>query len=233
MIPFLKSVAKAYSSRYSDLSEFCFLFPNKRSSIFFIKYLHELNKDRMLLSPEVKTQVEFVGDLSGRVVASRLDLIFLLYESYREMLGFGIADPEGVEFDSFRSWGETVLSDFSEADQYLVDVESLFKNVKDYREITSNFLTEEQKNVLAEYFGRTDFGDTDGFWKNFDGEENELSEVKRKFLYLWRIMFPLYESLNKKLESLGLATTGGMYKKGVERLRKRVLELCPIKRLWW
>lgn len=231
MIPFLKSIAKAYSSRYSDLSEFCFLFPNKRSSTFFIKYLQELNKDRIILSPEVKTQVEFVGDLAGRVVASRLDLIFLLYESYRELLGVSEEDPEGVEFDSFRGWGETVLSDFSEADQYLVDVESLFKNVKDFREITSNFLTEEQKNVLSEYFGRSDFGDTTGFWKNFDGEEDDLSEVKKKFLHLWRVMYPLYQSLCDKLDSAGLATTGGMYRKGVERLKEEGTGIIPYKKV--
>ena len=39
MLPFLKSVACAYAGRYADLSEFCFLFPNKRSGTFFLKYL--------------------------------------------------------------------------------------------------------------------------------------------------------------------------------------------------
>lgn len=35
MQPFLEAVARAYSSHYADLSDFCFIFPNKRSGTFF------------------------------------------------------------------------------------------------------------------------------------------------------------------------------------------------------
>ena len=110
------------------------------------------------------------------------------------MLGLPAWDcaDEGLEsdFDSFRTWGETVLSDFSEVDQYMADPDEIFKNVKDYREIATTFLTEEQRKVMAEYFGRNDTGDPSKFWKNFDGGDGDLSEVKRRFLYLWRIMAP-------------------------------------------
>ena len=81
------------------------------------------------------------------------------------------------------------------------------QNVKDYREIASNFLTEEQRRVMSEYFGREDFGDSSAFGKNFDGDEDGMSEVKKRFLHLWRIMAPLYRSLEAKLEQRGLATS--------------------------
>lgn len=232
MIPFLKSVAKAYSSRYGDLSEFCFLFPNKRSGTFFLKYLGEQAADDCpIIAPEVRTISDFVADLSGRVVASRLDLIFLLYECYREELGLDDSDDD-VAFDSFRTWGETVLSDFNEVDLYLADPEEVFKNVKDYRDIASNFLTEEQKMVMTEYFGHTDFGDTSKFWKSFDtGSSGKLSGVKTKFQYLWRILAPLYRRLSKKLEERGLSTSGGVYRIALEKLREQGREVLPWKHM--
>lgn len=233
MIPFLKSIAQAYACRFSDLSEFCFLFPNKRSGTFFLKYLSEECGCRLMLAPEIKTISEFVCDLSGLVPASRLDLIFLLYESYLELLGAD-ADgdgPAGVDFDSFRSWGETVLSDFREVDLYLCDPGEIFKNVKDFREIASNFLTEEQRMVMSEYFGREDTGDVSGFWKHFDGDEENLSMVRRKFLHLWRIMAPLYRLLNEKLDSKGLATPGGVYRRALGKLAEEGRGILPYRKV--
>lgn len=234
MIPFLKSIAKAYAARYPDLSEVCFLFPNKRSGTFFLKYLKEECGREVALAPEIKTITRFVEELSDRTVASRLDLIFLLYQCYREMRGLPLSvdDPESAaDFDNFCGWGETVLSDFSEIDRYLADADAVFKNVKDYREISSNFLTEEQRRVMAEYFGRTDTGDPTGFWRNFDEDEDSLSEVKRRFLYLWRSMSPLYDSLKYKLGGMGLSTTGGAYRLAVERLREEGRPLLPFKKM--
>lgn len=228
----MKSVASAYMSRYGDLTEFCFLFPNKRSGTFFLKYLKEECGRRVVVAPEVKSIAEFVSDICGRAVASRLDLIFMLYESYRDILGIsGNEDPEGVGFDSFRAWGETVLSDFNEVDQYLVDPGEIFKNVKDFREISSNFLTEEQRRVMEEYFGRTDMGDPNVFWRNFDVEDGELSDVKKKFLHLWRIMAPLYDGLNRRLEEKGMTTTGGSYRLALGRLREKGREALPYKKV--
>lgn len=234
MIPFLKAVAKAYSSRYSDLSEFCFLFPNKRSGTFFLKYLKEESGFHTILAPEIKTITEFVADLSERVVASRLDLIFSLYECYCELRNISHSeDPQkGAEdFEQFRSWGETVLSDFNEVDQYLADVESVFKNVKDFREISTNFLTEDQRSVMNEYFGRSETGDPSKFWRNFDKEEDQLSEVKRSFLYLWRSLLPLYNALNEKLASRGLITPGGAYRLAVENLKEKGRDMLPYKKI--
>ena len=234
MIPFLKSVAKAYATRYSDLSQFCFLFPNKRSGTFFLKYLKEEAQQRMVLSPDVTTITDFVAHLSGRVVAGRLDQLFTLYDAYCRLSGIDPhreSETDGIDFDSFRGWGETVLADFSEADQYMVNTEELFKNVKDYREISSNFLTEEQKRVLAEYFGRTDTGDTTRFWKNFDNEDESLSTAKRRFLHLWRIMQPLYESFSEMLASKGLSTAGASYRQAVDKLKKAGREALPYKKV--
>ncbi len=234
MIPFLHSVAKAYASRYPDLSEVLFLFPNKRSGTFFLKYLKEELKSHASIAPEVKTISEFVGELSQRVAASRIDLLFMLYRCYRRLLGLPEQEEgseETVNFDSFLGWGEAVLGDFNEVDLYLADPQEVFKNVKDYREISSTFLTEEQRRVMQEYFGRTDPGDPTRFWNNFEDEEH-LSEAKKRFLHLWRAMAPLYNDLNAELKEAGLAYTGVMYREAARRLSEEdIKELLPYKKV--
>lgn len=234
MLPFLKAIAKAYASRYKDLSEICFLFPNKRSATFFLKYLKEEYSRHALLSPEVKTITELIGDISGLVEASRLDMLFILYECYREISGLSKNDSaidDGLNFDSFINWGETVLSDFNEVDLYLVDTEEIFKNVKDFREISSTFLTAEQRKVMEEYFGHTDYGDPERFWQNFDKEEDQLSPTKKKFLHLWRIMSPLYDRFKGRLEEEGLTNPGGLYKASVERIKEKGRSVLPYKKI--
>ena len=233
MIPFLKSIGKAYLSRYKDLSEFCFVFPNKRGGTFFMKYLREECTRRPVVAPEVMTITDFVGMLSGHVVASRLDMLFLLYESYREVKGLpagGEGDALADDFDSFRGWGETVLADFSEVDQCLVPYAEIFKNVKDFREITSNFLNEEQRKIMSEYFGHTDYGDPTSFWKNFS-DESDISELKGRFLRLWQILSPLYENFSAKLRERGLATTGGSYRLAAETLMELGRDALPYKKV--
>lgn len=217
MIPFLKSVARAYARRYDDLSGFCFLFPNKRSGTFFLKYLREEAGGKAMLMPDIQAVSDFVARLSGRVVASRLDQLFMLYACYCRLLGVEADDEEGVRFDEFRTWGETVLSDFSDVDMQLVDPHEIFKNVKDFREIASNFLSPEQREVLEEYFGHYEPEPGEGLWKMFEDEDN-LTGAKRRFLHLWRVLAPLYESLTADLEARGLTTQGGAYRGALARI---------------
>jgi len=193
-----------------------------------MKYVKEECGGRPFLAPEIKAISEFVAELSGKVAASRLDQLFILFQTYRSIIGnCGDDNADGIEFDSFRTWGETVISDFNEVDLYLVDADEIFKNVKDYREIASNFLTEEQKRVMQEYFGRSDYGDPSSFWKNFDDEDKALSNVKRKFLHLWRIMAPLYHGLHERLTDMGLSTNGGIYREALSRLKDKGRDIIP------
>lgn len=226
MKPFLKSIAQAYLDHYDDLSEFCFLFPNKRSGTFFLKYLREESKQRTIISPQITDITEFVTRLSGRVVAPRIEQLFILYNSYLEILNSKRSDDKelSIDFESFRNWGEMVLSDFNLIDQYLVDPNEIFKNVKDYREIATDFLTEEQKEVMAEYFGHYEPEDTSRFWKNFEDVDN-LSPLKIKFLNLWQVLEPLYEIYNSNLEKKGYASPGSIYRLAYDYLKAESQEL--------
>lgn len=217
-LPFLASIAKAYASRNIDLSRHLFLFPSRRASTFFLKNLISQLQGRVAVLPRVMTMTDFVENVSGRVVAGRIQLLFILYQAYCSLLR-----EEGVksipEFDAFRRWGETAVSDFNEVDMQDVNPDDIFKNVKDLKEISSNFLTEEQLKVMEEFFGQAYDPEevATEFWKNFnDSEDNELHS---KFRLLWQVMAPLYHAFDEALENSGLITSGGAY-----RLASHILE---------
>ena len=73
MIPFLKQVADHYY-KTSGVEGRCFIFPNRRSMVFFKKYLTEAvasASDRPVIMPEMLTVSEFFGKVSPVSVADR------------------------------------------------------------------------------------------------------------------------------------------------------------------
>lgn len=232
---FLDTVAGAYAEKYNDLSDFCFVFPNKRAGRFFQEALSRRISSDAILGPEVTSIPDFVEALSGLETASRIEMLFRLYNIYKEKkesLHLKSKDNDLLEFDSFRNWGEILLSDFSEVDQYNVDADELFKNVSDFREISSNFLTDEQLEVLEKYFGYSpSTGDVTRFWKNFSNGKDGLSDIKTSFLYLWQAMGPLYHALNEELEAEGLATPGRVYRRALEKVKEQGRGIVPYKKI--
>lgn len=201
---FLGALAKAYTSRYDDLSEFCFIFPNRRSGTFFLKYLREMLPDRTILAPETMPMGEFMSRVSGHEVAPRVTQLMQLYLAYRDLRKLN-RDMDGdeniVDFDEFLPWGEVVLSDISEVDMYDVNAHDIFKNVEDYRKLQTDPLTDEQKELVSRFFGFTPLkSDSDRFWVSF--EEGGKSRVKDKFLELWQLLPELYDNVRARLETL-------------------------------
>lgn len=248
MIPFLKAVARAYVTRYEDLSNFCFVFPNKRSGTFFLKYLRSAKKNGGI-APEIMTITDFVARVGDCVVDNRISSLFTLYHCYCALL----PAKSRPDFDSFRTWGETVLSDFNEVGMNCADPEALFKNLKDHREISTDFLTDDQRRIMEEYFGVTPYKkDEERFWNHFntgkekqpDTESSEIREMpedadpkgdgekaasgqkgkiplRKRFLKLWETLWPLYQSFHKALEGKGLVSSSGAYRAALATLEEK------------
>lgn len=241
MKKFLEAVAEGYAAKIMKNPEvpaysYVFVFPNKRAGTFFLKYFRSAmsgyDAELTSLSPKVTTITEFTENLSGRIVESRVNLLFLLYRCYCSLLApASEGAAEGlpadavkaqealIGFDSFRRWGETALSDFNEVDMHLGEPEELFKNVSDFRRLTSTFLTEEQRRVIEEYFGYSARSyEDDKFWVDFGDEleeetsEGMRSENRRKFVRLWKILHPLYVKFNEEMARRGIATSGLSYR---------------------
>ena len=230
MEPLLNTLAREYSRRYKDLKNICFLFPNKRCGIFLKKYFAEngVHTDDL---PHLLTISEFVSQISKKIEADRIIQLFSLYKTYIEILGKESGDETTVPFDTFKSWGETVISDFNTVDLNLGNVNEIFKNVKDYRELTSNFLTEDQKEVMLEYFGVEPGDEGERFWKNFENP-GDKEGLKNKFLNLWQILAPLHDKFIERLEKEGLGTTiGNIYRKAAEKIKEKGNDVLPYKKI--
>ncbi|MDE5814396.1 MAG: hypothetical protein K2H72_08925, partial [Muribaculaceae bacterium] len=221
--PFLQSIARAYAASGRDLSSFLFVFPSRRACTFFLKNLTNELKGRVAMLPEVTTMAQFVEKASGRVVAGRIELLFILYQAYVRLQKESGVD-EIQEFDRFRRWGETALSDFNEVDMQDIDPDEIFKNVKDLKEISSNFLTEEQLKVMEEFFGQAYDPEATarGFWKDFNDKKD--NELHRRFLPIWQTMGPLYHAFHEELEHCGLTSSGGAYRIAADRLGDAIPE---------
>lgn len=230
MEPILKTVAQAYTERYGSLKKFCFVFPNKRCGIFFEKFLKEFGLKPGNF-PEVLDISRFMVKVSGKKEAGRIEQLFTLYNCYTELLkSHGENDKNPVEFEEFRSWGEIVISDFNTVDFSMANPSEIFKNVKDIREISSNYLTDDQKDVMREYFGVEDFDNSEKFWKTFE-DPTKLTDLKKSFLNLWQVMGELHERFIKSMKKRGVLSPGAIYKTAAEKIKEKGKSALRYKKL--
>ncbi len=224
MKPFLRQVAEAYlANERENMMDYCFVFPNKRSGVFFRHYLTTGSAGMPLILPAISTISEMTASLTPYALAPRLDRLFTLYNEYSRLSG-DIAD-----FDRFMFWGEMILNDFNDVDLYLVDPSRLFVNLKRYREISSSFLTPEQEEILERYWGaQFERQSPEEFWKHL--HNGTSTPLEGKFLKLWEVLDPLYHNFRDALLARGLATEGMMAREAVGRLRSLTNDRLPFRR---
>lgn len=224
MQPFLKTIARAYAERYADLSHFCFVFPGRRSGTFFIKHLNDFSRQEMV-APQTVTISDFAYSVSGLLEDSRIDLLFLLYDCYvkvwRELHGAG---AEVMTIDRFRSFGEMIISDFNDIDMHLADADAIYQNLSDLDNIATDYLTDEQKEVMTKYFGiDVSKPQSEHFWKKFDyhssrDDDRRETEIRDKFLTFREALAAIYHRFREALRREGLSYSGMAYRTAFERL---------------
>ena len=208
MTPFLKQVAEHYLSM-GDIGSRCFIFPNRRSMVFFKKYLGE-SLTGPVITPRMMTVNDLFFTVSGKNQADRVTLLLELYECYRKL------NIKAESLDEFIFWGDILLADFNDVDKYLVDPARLFANISDLKNIqdTFSYLTQTQRTAIEGFLSH--FSNTSGrLTVNLDSED---PNVKERFLMIWNILLRLYEDFNSALESKGIAYEGMVYRSLAERL---------------
>jgi len=194
MMMFLDALAKYVVDNESDsLSEHCFVFPNRRSGLFFKRSLLKYSES-VQWAPRIKTISEFMAEMADTPVSDPLDLLFLLYEIYEELSG----SPES--FDEFYRWGEMIIHDFDTLDKYMVKPDVVFTNIRELKEIDEKFggLEKEQVEFIRK------------FWTSF--HQGGDSEEKNIFLLTWNLLPKLYHGLNDALNQLEEGYEGRIYR---------------------
>lgn len=200
MDAFLKSVAQYLHRNYkSEIQDLCLLFPNRRASVFFNRYLSGLI-DKPIWLPHIRTITDIMKEFSGYQPGDQLGLVFDLYQVYKK------ERKTEETFDEFYHWGEMFLNDFDDIDKYLVDPKQLFQNLSDLKEIEHQFtLPEEQIKVIRE------------FWTNI--KLHETSHLKDDFVSVWMVLNDIYNGYHNLLHSKGIAYEGMMYRRAVDKIR--------------
>ena len=131
MKPFLYQVASLFYSEYgAEVSRLAFVFPNRRTGLFFQKYLSEVS-EKPLFSPTILTINDLFVQLSGKQAADRISMLFKLYDIYLRHSG------SSETFDEFLYWGEMLLNDFDDIDKYMADARMLFSRIPEPTECLS------------------------------------------------------------------------------------------------
>ena len=204
MEPFLQQVAAHYFQG-GDISRTCFLFPNRRSLVFFKKYLATLVQRSgtgvPLMVPPLYTINDFFYRLSHAEVTDKLTLLLELYGVYKKL------NPQAEPLDEFGFWGDVMLSDFDDIDKYLVNAQGLLQNVQEIKALQDNldYLTENQQLAI------------DHFLSHF--RDGKVSAVKSKFLKIWNLLYPIYRDFNEVLSQKHMAYEGKVYRALAGRLQ--------------
>ena len=201
--PFLKQLASWLLHRAgSDMYNFHVVFPNKRACIFFRHYLSELT-NKTMWAPQLHDINSFISSFSALKTSSSYDQLFDIHRIYSSILSEASFQPEPV--DRFYPWGSLILQDFNEIDKNLVNAADLFKILEAVKEgeTVVDYLDEEQLKIIRQ------------FWSNI--ASSSLSDHKKEFLRLWKIMPLLYERLRVELQNNNLCYEGMIYREVAEK----------------
>lgn len=233
--PFLKQIATVYDRENPDgLSGYTFVFPNRRSSLFFQKYLREAKGTRLhdfnapFLSPAIVTLDELIDSWSESVQGERSELLIVLYASYLAVAArMGMPEDAAMDLSAFMFWGDVILNDFDEIDAEMADASDVFRNLKDLKSIETNPLDQEKWQLIRQFWDTTglehlvnDDNADDRLWVDYEsvGKDGSLSASKA-FFKIWQILGPLYYEFRERLAAMGLHYRGMAERDVAERLK--------------
>jgi len=210
---FLEALAKfIYQRDKTEISNFCFVFPSRRSGIFFKHYLGKIT-DAPIWSPSVLTINEFAQLFTSILPVDSLTLLFKLYHTFKELTN------TNQSFDDFIPWGEMILSDFNDIDNYLSNPKTLFSNLLSIKEIETDysFLTPNQVEAIRV------------FWSSFSPEK--LSNEQKMFIQNWELLYPFYTKFNQALEAENLAYSGAINRQIAETITSFDIDSLSFKKI--
>lgn len=179
MKAFVDRIVAYVNERGLSYQHVCVVVPSERMIAYLQRAFYEFHQ-KPILSPKIVTIDRWIQDASPFPVLDKTSLLFELYEVFQ-------VDPVEIDvntFDSFMTWGQTLLSDFDEIDRYLVAPHQLFKNLRDIREIEN--------------------------W-SFNSTE-ELSKGQIQFMAFWDKLKPYYLALEERLKKKKVTTKGKAYR---------------------
>lgn len=127
---FLKRTAALLLERHRhEMDRVLVVLPSRRAALHLRSYLAQ-SAHGALWSPEMLDPGAFLQRIAGWRKGTTADLLLLLYQCHREQTG-----PAAQSLAEFLEWAPTTLRDFSEADNHLIDLDDLYRDLRAYHEI--------------------------------------------------------------------------------------------------
>lgn len=207
MKPFLRQVVDHY---FESSGTTLFVFPNRRSQVFFRKYFGE-----RMLEDNIGAGIPLLTTISDLFralyaptgsLADELTLLVELYDVYKKVKTDAGQPAESI--DDFLFWGGVMLSDFGDIDKYLADPGQILTNIAQYKDIEvdpGEFATDSQYEAICSLVG------------SLKGKDGTFSkEYHKTFVAIWDLLLPIYREYNRVLSAKGLAYEGMIFRNVAE-----------------
>ena len=130
MSDFLSRVAVDILESFSKIHRVAILVTSKRTERALRRAL--MNEAASpIISPAIFTIEQFMMDLSGLSMANTMDQLIVLYDSYKK-----IKNNNAESLEDFLKWSPTVLKDFDEIQRFGVDIDKVYKDLKEIESIS-------------------------------------------------------------------------------------------------
>lgn len=186
MESFLKEIAaKLRENHPDDLDQVTVVFNNRRSGLFLRRQFAQMGEQPFFL-PQIMGMDELVAQLGGLEIVPNEFILFELFDIHRNL------DIKGRRFDTFEqfiSFGDMMMSDFSEIDLYMADAKQLFSNLHDIKTL-----------------------------QEWDVELGSIDEAKNPYLDFYKSLYQYYTKLHERLSSQGKAYSGMAYRYVAEKI---------------
>ena len=127
MQSFISETLETILKTTKSFEDVVFVLPSQRAKVFVKQTFKD--KIRVGFLPEILSIEQFVNQISGIEKADSVQLLFHFYTIYKNL------EKDFVSFDVFASWAFTVIQDFNEIDQHLIDAKDIFIYLRDIQRL--------------------------------------------------------------------------------------------------
>ena len=123
MQTFISETLKSISNEHKSFENSVFILPSQRAGVFLKQEIKKQIYTGFL--PKTLSIEEFIEEITELKKIDTVQLLFHFYTSYKAL------EETPEEFDNFFSWAITILQDFNEIDQHLVNATEIFTYLRD------------------------------------------------------------------------------------------------------
>ena len=146
MQTFISETLQTILTKQSSFENTVFVLPSQRAGVFVKHALKETIDVGFL--PTILNIEQFIEEVSGLHKIDSIQLLFHFYATYKK------AEKEPEDFESFISWAYTVVQDFNEVDQHLINPKEIFTYLRDIQRLKNWSIKKpfEETNMVKNHF---------------------------------------------------------------------------------